>query len=167
MSTAKPLSDKDIEKKLLKHKIIINFVPYHTLKTIKNINDILPCILLYELHFPIGHWVALFRNNEGLNYFDSTGEIPDALLETNFEHPCGRVKMGADFTYLNSLLAQTGEQIIYNEIPLQTHNTNTCGYWCAVRLLFGQMKQDDFVSEFKNKKGSERQRLIIRLFETF
>lgn len=166
MSTVKPLSNIEIQEKLKRHRINIKFIPYHTLKTFTNIEDILPCILLYELHYPVGHWVALFRNHEGLNYFDPTGEVPDALLETNFDHPAGRVKMGADYTYLNRLLAQTGEPIIYNDKQLQTPNTNTCGYWCGVRLICGNIKQDDFVKEFKSKKGAERQRVIVKLYES-
>ena len=165
--TVKPLSNIDIEKKLASHEINIKFVPYHTLKFIKRIDDIIPCILLYELHWPIGHWVTIFRNSQGLQYFDPTGEVPDALLETNFEHPAGRVKMNADYTYLNGLLAQTGEPIIYNDKPLQTSKSNTCGYWCAVRLLFGDLTNDEFVNEWKKiKNGAERQRKIVRIYES-
>lgn len=160
----RPLSNIDIQKKLSAKGLDIQFIPYHILKHYEDINDILPCILLYELHYPIGHWVALFRNGEGINYFDSTGEVPDALLETNFAHPSGRVKMGADYTYLNRLLLNSGENIIYNDKPLQTKNTNTCGYWCAVRLLCWGIPQDKFVNEFMHKNGAQRQKIIVQLY---
>ena len=160
-----PLSNTDIVDKLKKHNINIRFIPYHELKDVKKIDDLLPCILLYELHHPIGHWVALWRNKDGINYFDSTGHVPDGLLDT-FENPYGRKAMGADYTYLLKLLSDKAP-IIYNEVKLQRDGTVTCGAWCAVRLLCGDVSCDDFNEMFMDIAPKDREAKIEALYYTF
>jgi len=159
-----PLSNNDIEEKMCKYGINADFVPYRQLKYINSLDEIMPCFLLYQHHFPIGHWVALFRNSQGINYFDPTGRVPDVLLETNYDHPAGRVKMNADFTYLNNLLYKCEGKIIYNDYPLQTPESNTCGAWVGVRLLASNIFNDDFVKLFEPYDGEKRQRKIWALF---
>lgn len=87
MTNVKPLSNIEIITKLDKYHVNVQFVPYHHIKMLKSIDQILPCVLLYEHHFPIGHFVALFRNIDGVNYFDPTGRIPDELIKYNFDNP--------------------------------------------------------------------------------
>jgi len=167
--TVDPLSNIDIQNKLKKYDINIKFVPYKSLKNINSLEDILPCILLYQLHFPIGHWVALFKNDEGINYFDPLGYVPDKLLKSNFSHPEGRESMNADYTYLNQLLLEYIDDnklngVVYSNDKLQGSKTNTCGYWCATRLLCGHITNDDFNDEFMKMKQSEREKKIIKLY---
>lgn len=168
MSNFQPLSNKDITKALAKHGIDVNFVLYSELKHIDSLREIMPCILLYELHYPVGHWVCVFVNREGIQYFDPTGHVPDSLLETNFDHPAGRVKMSADFTYLNQLLLnlvnQTGQPMIYNDFPVQTKNSNTCGAWCFLRLLCQNMTCNEFIDSFKHLNGSKRQEVVAKMW---
>jgi hypothetical protein len=158
----KPLSNTDITSKLQLYGINVNFLPYVQIKYVKNINDILPCILLYQLHFPIGHWCCLFRNDEGINYFDSTGNVPDELLITNFDNILGRKKLNADYTYLNRLLYENGEKVIYNEVELQPPETMTCGFWAGVRLLTSNIMNDDFVKIFKLMPVEVREDKIVK-----
>lgn len=165
-----PLSNDDIMKILNKNGIDANFVQYHQLKNMEKIDDVLPCILLYELHFPIGHWCTIFVNHEGLNYFDSTGHIPDQLLETNFDNPKSRESLGADFTFLNALLydymARHKCKLIYNEYKLQSENSNTCGCWTAVRLLTQGLTNNEFNNIWKQYHIKQRQEKVIKLFHS-
>lgn len=160
----KPLSNNEITEKLAKYGVNVRFIPYHILQYIEDIDQILPCILLYEHHFPIGHWVAIFKNSDGMNYFDSTGRVPDDLLVNNFDNPKGRGVMGADFTHLLRLFKNTGQKLIYNEVPLQTPGTNTCGYFSGVRLLTQNLTNDQFNDCWKGISGKERQRKIVALW---
>lgn len=164
----KPLSNKDITDKLKSHGIDVSFIQYHKLKQLEQLDDILPCVLLYELHYPIGHFCCLFENKEGMNYFDSTGHVPDALLETNFDHVAGRQQMNADFTFLNALLLDYIQRhnckLIYNEYKLQSENTSTCGIWCTIRLLTQQLTNNEFNSLWKPYNIKQRQDMVIKLF---
>jgi hypothetical protein len=165
---APPLSNNDISRKLEKYGLDVEFVPYKQLKYLTSLDEIIPCFLLYQQHYPIGHWVALFKNQEGMNYFDPTGKVPDILLETNYDHPAGRIAMNADFTYLNNLLyksAEDGYKIIYNDVPLQTPDSNTCGYWTSVRLLTKDVKNDDFNKLFNSYSDDERQEKIVNIYK--
>lgn len=163
-----PLSNNDISKKLNKYGLNVDFVPYKQLKHLDSLDDIIPCFLLYQQHYPIGHWVALFRNEEGVNYFDPTGRVPDKLIETNFDNPAGRVEMNADYTYLNQLLLQAsenGEQIIYNDQPLQIDDSNTCGFWTGIRLMTTDILNDEFNELFMDYDGDERQKKIVKIWK--
>lgn len=166
-----PLSNEDILKKLNNNGIEANFVQYHQLKNMETLDDVLPCILLYELHYPIGHFCCLFENKEGLNYFDSTGHIPDQLLESNFDHVAGRESLGADFTFLNALLydymARHKCKLIYNEYKLQSENSNNCGCWCTIRLLFQDLTNTEFNNIWKQYNIKQRQEKVIKLFNSF
>ena len=160
------LSNNDILAKLNKYNVPCQFVQYSDVKNVSHINQIIPCILLYELHFPVGHWVALFRNSQGINYFDSTGHYPDELNITNFDNPKGRKNMGADFTYLVKLLLDSNETIIYNEIRLQPEDTMTCGYWSGTRLLTQDITNKDFNDVFRRMSVSNREDKIVKLWNS-
>lgn len=164
--TDKPLTNNDIIAKTAKYDLHIRFVLYHELKGIRSIDEILPCILLYELHDQVGHWICLFRNQEGINYFDPTGRIPDTLLKTHFENSKGRKKMNADFTYLNRLLFNSNEKITYNSDKLQPDGSMTCGYWCSVRLIYSNIKNNEFNNEFMKLPTKKREQKIVKIYSS-
>jgi hypothetical protein len=167
MSQIQPLSDLQVTEKLQRYGIFVKFIPYENLRYVSEIDDIIPCLLLYQLHYPVGHWTVIFRDtkNGKINYFDPIGKKPDQLLETNFGHPSGREKMGADFTYLLNLLSNCDEQIVYNEYPLQLPSDNTCGYWCFLRLLTMNLTNDEFNNCWKKFTPIERERKIVKVYE--
>jgi len=172
LANVEPLSDQDIIAKCRAHGVRIQFVPYEIFRGLEKIEDVIPSIVLYGLHIPCGHWVALFINEQGLNYFDPLGHIPDELMKTNYDEsdPGRRHREGADFTYLTNLLAdycdRTKSKIIFNEKPLQGPKTNTCGYWCTVRLCFGSMTNDQFNKTWMRKFPNQTQRelAIVKLY---
>lgn len=168
-ASVEPLSNIDIITKLKKHDLDVKFVAYKDLKNLNSLEEVIPCILLYQLHFPVGHWVALFENKDGINYFDPLGYVPDKLLKTNFNHPEGREAMNADFTYLNQLLLEWLEdkgqsKITYNEKKLQPTGSNTCGYWCSSRLMFKDLTNDEFNEYMIQFPTPERERKVVKFF---
>jgi hypothetical protein len=159
-----PLSNKDILSKCQKYGVNIKFVLYRDLKYVEKINDILPCILLYELHEKVGHWVCLWRNRYGINYFDPTGRTPDRLLINHFQNENGRRLLNADYTYLNRLLYLSKEDITYNSDMLQPDDSMTCGYWCAVRMIYRDVQNDEFNKHFLKYNEAMRERKIVKLY---
>lgn len=104
----------------------ISIVPYNSLKHISDINQILgkdPIFLFYDHNGTnYGHWTLLFRNKQGINFFDSYGGKPD-----DFDN---RVPD------LVRLLHDSKEPVNYNEFPYQQLNTEVCGRYCIIRACF-------------------------------
>jgi hypothetical protein len=163
-----PMTDKELMTKLKKYDLHAHFVAYEDLKTFERLDDHLPMILLYQLHVPAGHFVSLFLNKEGLNYFDSRAYVPDKLLETHFDHTAGREAMGADHTYLNELILRYLDEhdvkLIYNENKLQSQDSTTCGPWSAIRLIYGNVTNDEFWELWKDYDIKQRQDMILKLW---
>lgn len=165
----KPLSNIEIIKKLKKKGVNVKFLAYKDLKYINSLDDVMPFILLYQLHEPIGHWVSVFVNDEGLNYYDPLGYVPDKLLKSHFFHPEGREVMNADFTYLNKLMLEWLEdhdqdRIIYNNKPVQPSGSMTCGYHCFTRLLFNDIPNDEFVNYLMSLPVDKREKKVVDYF---
>lgn len=164
---SKPLSNKDILRKCEKYNLNVKFVPYHELKNVKSLFDIMPCIILYELHNNVGHWVALWVNKtDGISYFDPTGRSPDRLLINHYDNTKSRQAMNADYTYLNLLLYKTKKEITYNSDMLQPDDSMTCGYWCSVRLIYGGVPNDDFNAVFLHYTPAKREDMITKIYNT-
>lgn len=149
-----PLSADDIVK-----KIGCNYVPYYNIHKLTDIKQLTskPTLILY---YPedIGHFVCMFKNKEGINYFDSMGQHPDEIIGMKDEKY-------HDFTYITQLLANSDEKINYNDFDLQKDGTMTCGHWCTIRLLYRSLGCDEFNNVFK--KIHDRDRLIVKLYNSF
>lgn len=115
-------------------------ITYHDLKRRRKIDRVVsttkPVILLYpqfETATTItGHWVCLFRNSQGLNYFDSYGYKPDAFWKKDPK--------------LVKLLQTCKGPMEYNEHCYQGKDTEVCGRYVIFRL----MKQDKTNEEFRS-----------------
>jgi hypothetical protein len=148
-----PLSNTDIL-----NKVDCKFLLYSNMHNIKSIRQLLPKTLILYQPADIGHFTCVFENDEGINYFDPFGYVPDIPLSW------GHFGDYHDFTYLTKLLSESDEPIIYNEFHLQKMDTSTCGHWCALRLLYSDMCNDDFHRCFKNIKNKDR--MIVKLFQS-
>lgn len=156
-STDIPLSNLDIQQ-----KVNCKFYPYEFVNKINNINDFLPkSLILYQLA-EIGHFVCIFQNKEGINFFDSYGYKPDEQL--NFMPDELKKKLKHDYTYIIRLLLNQPYPIIYNEYKLQKLKASTCGHWCTIRLIYSDLTNDEFASVFKNVKDKDK--LIVKLFNS-
>lgn len=75
------------------------------------------CIInLADSNLPGTHWVALDDTQRGIiTYFDSFGEICPSLIEQYMRQRKGKKK-------------------IYNQLVIQSLNSNKCGYFCIFVL---------------------------------
>jgi len=130
-----PMTDLDI-----KHYIPKPTIKYCELSKYKTIEDLLPnkkdCqIMLIESDLNSGHWVALLRYGNTIEYFDSYGGSPSSPLKWNSKEQ--NEKLNQSIPYLDKLLSKTKKKVIYNDIDYQkeSNNINSCGAHCVFRCL--------------------------------
>lgn len=133
-----------------------NILKYSDLKKIRRIQDCFrfgACILLYEYKPNYGHWCCIFENQNGIEFFDPYGYIPDDELEF--------VPSFIKIPYLTKLLYQSNRNIEYNADRLQEdkEGINTCGRHVGMRLLLRMVPIDDYVKIF----GSPCDEIIYKL----
>jgi hypothetical protein len=115
-------------------------------------------ILYLTLNDMTGHWTCLFKNKNGINYFDSYGVPLDFQFELLTQEQ--RHKLHEEQDYLKKMLFN--EKVIYNNITYQKLHTQTCGCHVSFRLynsdkndleyfnIFADnnLKPDEFVAEW-------------------
>jgi hypothetical protein len=140
------LSDSDIRRLLGRGIKIWN---YPQLQDLNNIDEMFDekgrAILLFPNSAPTsGHWTAILRRPQMIEFFDPYGDKPEAqkkglgrsrLQEYDIEKPD-----------LTRLLRQSGLPVYYNHHGFQRESPNvaTCGRHSAVRLLFGDKTLDEY-----------------------
>ncbi len=60
------------------------------------------------------HWIAYYKRNRVVKYFDSFGDLRPPIEVINYFKDC---------------------TVVYNKSALQTFNTNNCGHLCLAFLL--------------------------------
>jgi hypothetical protein len=141
-------------------KIDGHIIKYSDLKDYRYITCLLKYdkdfkIMLYEQEKNSGHWVALLRYGNTIEYFDSYGNPPNFPLSYSTEmndsldqHP----------EYLNNLLLNQNKfKVIYNTYKFQSekNNSGTCGKYVTLRLIklkYGNMNLTKFINFFKKLK---------------
>jgi len=108
---------------------------YTDLYKYNNIEDVFgdkkKVIILYLLQNEYsGHWVCLFLNHKGLNFYDSYGVPYDFQLD--ILTPTKRKQLNEEQDYLSKLL--NDYPVYYNEIVYQGKGTETCGCFVTHRL---------------------------------
>lgn len=98
-----------------------------------------------------GHWVCVFRNEHGLNYFDSYGYEIDENIELSRQY---FDKHGEHlFPHLSRIFLDEEDKISYNPHKFQDiKKSNHCGQWCAFRLLNKHLDHDEFLDLCKKLK---------------
>lgn len=134
-----------------------NLYTYPNLVKFKNINDLLgkhkAAIILYLTSKNYGHWVCLFQQDKNtLSFFDSYALMPDDELKfvpINF-----RIHNNEYYPHLTYLLYNSGYDIDYNSVKLQSDKTDTttCGRWVGTRLAMRKLTNKDFAELFMNNK---------------
>jgi hypothetical protein len=101
-------------------------------------------ILYLTINDMTGHWTALFKNKNGINYFDSYG-VP---LDFQFEllPPEKREELHEQQDYLKHMLFN--EKVIYNNITYQKLHTQTCGDHVSFRLHNSSLNDLDYFNIF-------------------
>lgn len=147
------LSGGDIEN-LLNGEV--NVMSYDEIADCNDIEDVLgehdKCVILYKTKQNYGHWTCLYRNGQGINYFDSYGEMVNDPL--NYVPKWLHQELGQDHKHLIQLLLDSNEEVHYNNHKLQSDRAgvNTCGRWCCIRLMYPEITVDEFGKMFKRKK---------------
>jgi hypothetical protein len=119
--------------------------PDHILEIIEE-RPICICILTKKAY---GHWVCLFRNTQGVQFFDSYALAPDDELKWNFSQKF-KDENYEWYPFLTSILLyiseERGEPVFYNSVPLQAHGKGiaTCGRHCILRILFYSASDIDY-----------------------
>lgn len=103
-------------------------------------------LLVLTITDSMGHWVALFKNKEGINYFDSYGVPPDYQFELLTKNK--RKELNQIHNYLNQLLRNSN--VIFNNITFQKPNTQTCGEHTTFRLHNYNATHTDYLNFFIN-----------------
>lgn len=141
---------------------ICNLFTYPEIRKFKNINQLfkkgnssvaelcpinLPfdkkcCVILYLAGENFGHWCALTKRGNDINFLDSYGEVIDDQLESvNNNIP------GQDKKYLVKLLNKFRGDVYFNDIQMQkmTQNIATCGRYAGLFLKYDYLPVDKFV----------------------
>jgi len=118
-----------------------NVIKYSDLSKFKSIEEILPKdrtykIILIEENYNSGHWTALLRYGDTIEWFDSYGLAPDGELK--FINAVKRRLLGEGRKTLTELLSNVKDKkVVYNKTKLQklSNQSSTCGRWVILRIL--------------------------------
>ena len=147
-----PMDDSDIRQYLPNAKVM----RYSGLARLSDIEQLLPTdksyvILLYENTPGSGHWVALMRYGNTIEFFCSYGSKIDEPLR--WQNPKDNAMLGQRQPYLSILLnkAKGKFRAIHNPVAYQSKKQGvaTCGAWDVMRI--NQMKNhNQDLQEFHN-----------------
>ena len=149
------LSDADIRKCLGATSIF----PYPQLKQMNSIHDAFDakgrCMMLILTTGPTeGHWIAMLKRPDHIEYFDPYGHKPDA--EKRILPKARLEQLGEAENTLTALLKGSGMPVIYNTHGFQKvgASMNTCGRHCITRLLYSRLPLEDNEQLIKRSKLS-------------
>lgn len=156
------LSDLDI-KKICGDT---NIIKYPDLANYTNIDDIFDdkgrCILLFlTVDDHTGHWIAMIKKGNNIEYFDPYGTCPDCNKKWLTTQKL--INLDQDKPLLPELFNRSGCKITYNVYPFQEDRAgiNNCGRWCAMRLLYYKKSLKQFYDMVK-KSGLDEDEYITK-----
>jgi hypothetical protein len=149
-------SDKDFERYFGGGKVI----KYSELDNYATINDLLPKdkdfrIILVESQYNQGHWVAVLKYGNIIEWFNSYGTKPE--YDFKFIPTFTKHLLGQGGNLLTKLLKtkNKGQKVYYNKKKFQKiiDGINTCGRWCVARILAMRCgyELDDFINKVDEK----------------
>lgn len=130
------LSNHDIMS-LLQGKV--NIILYPDLHKYQSIDQLLQnyncCIILYSARPRYGHWCALIKRDDEIEFFNPYGGLPDAGLK--LINPRFRIESNQFLPYLKMLMYESPYALHYNEFQFQRKNVyvKSCGRHCIVRVM--------------------------------
>ena len=128
-----------------------NVMPYDELLNYKTLDEALgeygALCVLYETSQNFGHWVAVIKNNDLIEFFDPLSSKPDR--EWKFIIAEYRKK-----PYLSHLMRESPYKLSYNEYKFQKNKRgiNTCGRHCAMRIILKDYTLEQYKQIMTNKK---------------
>ncbi len=140
---------------------------YSQLSSFASIVDLLPhdktsVIILEEEEPDSGHWVAVLRYGDKIEFFNSLGGKPDndfRYIPISVQHELG--ESGRDMTRLMDDAKARGFKTVYNKkaFQKQSNSVQTCGRWCAMRIQtmkFWDMSLAEFAQFVKHEESELR-----------
>lgn len=160
----RPLSNIEIIKKMERLGKPCKCIQYCYMHKFSDLNELLPrTLILYQYQgMGVGHFCCVFKNSEGVNFFDPIGLSVDAGLSSMDDYI--KQEFTHDYPYLTKLFYDYGCGE-YNEHKLQKIGTNACGYWCFVRMLFEDLTTDEFYDSFR--KEENRDEAVEKLYNYY
>lgn len=153
MGRFEPISGKQIHDFIPDAKIIEylrELESYNTIDELLAPNN--KVVILYNSAEDFGHWVALFKYNNTIQFFDSYGTFPDDQRKYT---PKEFLKKFKQIPHLTKLLLQHNGPVRYNQYRLQDSKSQTCGRWVILRLMFPELNEDEFYTLFKDIKNKD------------
>lgn len=127
-----------------------NIIMYPDLYKYSNIDEILypydSCVLLFAAKKNYGHWTAIIKRDNELEFFNSYGGWPDDSLKHIPYHYA--IVSNQNIPYLSFLMYCSKYDLFYNEFQFQKKNKDikTCGRHCVVRVF----NKDMDIYQYKN-----------------
>lgn len=138
----------------------VKIMSYDELANYDNIEDVLKphgaVIFLYLTKKAYGHWCAIIEHDDNiLEFFDPYGIPPDHQLNWNDDEVNER--LGVWEPYLTNLIENSDYDLIYNNEKLQSYDesNDTCGRWCAMRVVLRNYDLPYFRHLFLDNKHYE------------
>lgn len=152
----KMFSNDDIDRWLGAGHII----KYSELDNYETINDLLPNdkdfkVILIESSYNSGHWIAVMKYGNIIEYFNSYGTKPG--YDFKFIPTAVRNALGQGGNLLSNLLKtkSKGQKVYYNKKKLQkiSDQINTCGRHVIARILAMKIgyELDDYINKIETK----------------
>ena len=148
---------------------------YKDLYNVRHFDELLDkqgrCILLYLTDSErSGHWVALIKRGDTIEFFDPYGFAPDTQTENLNSLPLVSASTGQDHPRLLELIADAGYNLNYNTTKHQALNDGiaTCGRHSATRLLFYKLDTDEyarFIKALKSPEHKDADAIVSKLTE--
>lgn len=124
------------------------------------------CFLLFETEPRMGHWCALLKYGDTVEFFDPYSGYPDDVLK--FIPKDFKKKSKQDYPYLTKLLYECPYKIEFNDNKYQKHNNNinTCGRHCALRILCKDLdnkQYDKMIKKLQKETGMNPDDLVTAI----
>jgi hypothetical protein len=135
-----------------------NVYEYKDILQFDNIDQMLQpfgcCIILYETAERFGHYTAVLKQGNTIEFFDSLALKPDWQLL--FVDKKKRKHLGEEKPHLTYLMLDSPYKLIYNKWKFQKFdkNVSTCGRWVALRICLNYIPLKKFQQLFKNQPKS-------------
>lgn len=134
-----------------------NIEVYPNLWEVSSIDELLyphnACFLLFETEPDFGHWCAIIKYGNTVEFFDPYSGYPDDVLK--HITPEFRMHSNQKYPYLTRLLYECPYKIEFNDHKYQklSNDISTCGRHCACRVMCKYMnleQYDDFMNAMCN-----------------
>lgn len=174
ISTSTMLTDKQVKRIAGKGSKIITYPQLKKYKSIEQLFGKNNKIIILYVHDETptdltGHWDALIKHPNSIEFFDSYSFQPDDIL--NLKSNEDRKDTKQEHNFLSKLLYESKKPVEYNEFQYQDTNDdiNTCGAHTAIRCRFSDIPLTQYQEIFNILKSHDidTDKLVIALSKLF